>query len=61
MAAFGRLDPARVFATDERFCVDNGIMIADARFMVLEQEYRAKMEVGMCTRRFRSDEALVKW
>jgi N6-L-threonylcarbamoyladenine synthase len=50
-----------VFATDERFCIDNGIMIAHAGLIAYEQGYRTKMEESMCTQRFRTDEVLINW
>lgn len=50
-----------VFATDERFCIDNGIMIAHAGLLAYGQGYRTKMEESMCTQRFRTDEVLVNW
>lgn len=50
-----------VFATDERFCIDNGIMIAHAGLLAHETGFRTKMEDSTCTQRFRTDEVYVKW
>lgn len=50
-----------VFATDERFCIDNGIMIAHAGLLAYEMGYRTKLEESMCTQRFRTDEVLINW
>ncbi|KAH3671440.1 hypothetical protein WICMUC_004620 [Wickerhamomyces mucosus] len=51
-----------IFATDERFCIDNGIMIAHAGLL----EYRMlgegfDLKDTVCTQRFRTDEVHVKW
>jgi N6-L-threonylcarbamoyladenine synthase len=53
-----------VYATDERFCIDNGIMIAHAGLL----EYIAngggkgmKLEESTCTQRFRTDDVYVRW
>lgn len=50
-----------VFATDERFCIDNGIMIAHAGLLAYGMGYRTKLEESMCTQRFRTDEVLINW
>lgn len=50
-----------VYATDERFCIDNGIMIAHAGLLAYEMGYRTKLEDSMCTQRFRTDEPLINW
>lgn len=50
-----------VFATDERFCIDNGIMIAHAGLLAYGMGFRTKMEESMCTQRFRTDEVLINW
>lgn len=50
-----------VFATDERFCIDNGIMIAHAGLLAYETGFRTALEDSTCTQRFRTDEVLVKW
>jgi N6-L-threonylcarbamoyladenine synthase len=50
-----------VFATDERFCIDNGIMIAQAGLLAYETGFTTPLEESTCTQRFRTDEVLVKW
>jgi len=55
-----------VFATDERFCIDNGIMIAHGGLLSwrtasgeVKQEW--DVEKSQCTQRFRTDEVVVTW
>ncbi|KAI3323157.1 glycoprotease [Xylariaceae sp. AK1471] len=50
-----------VYATDERFCIDNGIMIAHAGLLAFETGFRTPLAESTCTQRFRTDEVLVKW
>jgi N6-L-threonylcarbamoyladenine synthase len=50
-----------VYATDERFCIDNGIMIAHAGLLAYREGFTTKMEESQCTQRFRTDEVFVKW
>lgn len=50
-----------VFATDERFCIDNGIMIAHAGLLAYETGSITTLDESTCTQRFRTDEVLVKW
>lgn len=50
-----------VFATDERFCIDNGIMIAHAGLLAYRTGFRTTLEESTCTQRFRTDEVLVRW
>ena len=50
-----------VFATDERFCIDNGIMIAHAGLLAYRTGATTDFEDTTCTQRFRTDEVLVKW
>lgn len=50
-----------VFATDERFCIDNGIMIAHAGLLAYEKGSITALEDSTCTQRFRTDEVFVKW
>lgn len=52
----------RAFCTDERFCIDNGAMIA---WTGLLQHYHGdkhdSVSDAFCTQRFRTDEVLVTW
>ncbi|KAI0167032.1 O-sialoglycoprotein endopeptidase [Hypoxylon sp. FL1284] len=50
-----------VYATDERFCIDNGIMIAHAGLLAFETGFTTPLEDSTCTQRFRTDEVYVKW
>ncbi|KAG8532120.1 putative tRNA threonylcarbamoyladenosine biosynthesis protein kae1 [Bacidia gigantensis] len=50
-----------VYATDERFCIDNGIMIAHAGLLAYGTGQTTKFEDTSCTQRYRTDEVLVKW
>ncbi|KAI4165790.1 MAG: hypothetical protein LQ342_000733 [Letrouitia transgressa] len=50
-----------VFATDERFCIDNGIMIAHAGLLSYKTGLSTSLEDSTCTQRFRTDEVFVKW
>ena len=50
-----------VFATDERFCIDNGVMIAHAGLLAYETGVRTSLEDSTCTQRYRTDEVYVGW
>ena len=50
-----------VYATDERFCIDNGIMIAQAGMLAYQTGFRTPLKESSCTQRFRTDEVFVKW
>ena len=50
-----------VYATDERFCIDNGIMIAHAGLLAYRTGSITSLEDSICTQRFRTDEVLVAW
>ncbi|KAI4226072.1 MAG: hypothetical protein L6R36_003426 [Xanthoria steineri] len=50
-----------VFATDERFCIDNGIMIAHAGLLAYQTGFTTVLTDSTCTQRFRTDEVLIKW
>lgn len=49
----------RVFATDERFCIDNGIMIAHAGLLAHRMGLDTPLEKTTTTQRFRTDAPLV--
>lgn len=49
------------FCTDERFCIDNGAMIAWAGSLQYHAGDHLPLEKTSCTQRFRTDEVLVKW
>lgn len=50
-----------VFATDERFCIDNGIMIAHAGLLGYRMGQTNDLWNTVCTQRFRTDEVFVEW
>jgi N6-L-threonylcarbamoyladenine synthase len=50
-----------VYATDERFCIDNGIMIAHAGLLAWKTGFRTPLEESTFTQRFRTDEVLINW
>jgi N6-L-threonylcarbamoyladenine synthase len=61
MAQMARERGGSVYATDERFCIDNGIMIAHAGLLAYETGFSTPLEESTCTQRFRTDEVFVKW
>ncbi|KAH6655055.1 glycoprotein endopeptidase KAE1 [Truncatella angustata] len=50
-----------VYSTDERFCIDNGNMIALAGLLAWETGYETKLEDSACAQRFRTDEVHIAW
>lgn len=52
---------AKVFATDERFCIDNGAMIAQAGYVMFQSGITTPFEETFCTQRFRTDDVEVTW
>lgn len=50
-----------VHATDERFCIDNGIMIAQAGMLAYKTGFTTPLKESTCTQRFRTDDVFVKW
>ncbi|KLU93064.1 glycoprotein endopeptidase kae-1 [Magnaporthiopsis poae ATCC 64411] len=61
MGAMARDRGGSVYATDERFCIDNGIMIAHAGLLAHETGFETSLDESTCTQRFRTDEVFVKW
>ena len=57
-----RLFPvSATLATDDRYCIDNGAMIAYAGVLAFGEGQVTKMEDTTCTQRFRTDDVLVTW
>lgn len=55
---------AKVYATDERFCIDNGIMIAHAgleMFRADSANASVRVSDSACCQRFRTDQVPVTW
>ncbi|GAQ41050.1 putative tRNA threonylcarbamoyladenosine biosynthesis protein kae1 [Aspergillus tubingensis] len=50
-----------IHATDERFCIDNGIMIAQAGLLAYKSGSTTPLMDSTCTQRFRTDDVFVKW
>ncbi|EGV65425.1 putative tRNA threonylcarbamoyladenosine biosynthesis protein kae1 [Yamadazyma tenuis] len=50
-----------IHATDERFCIDNGIMIAHAGLLSYRMGQTKELKDTVCTQRFRTDEVWVNW
>ena len=50
----------KLYATDDRYCIDNGAMIAYAAYW---RSWRtdATMAETICTQRYRTDDVLVTW
>ncbi|KAI3383926.1 hypothetical protein SNEBB_006835 [Seison nebaliae] len=51
----------RLFATDERFCIDNGAMIAQAGLLMYENGVKHLISDTCICQRFRTDEVEVTW
>lgn len=52
---------AKLFATDERFCIDNGAMIAQAGAEMFKSGTRMKWKECFITQRYRTDEVEITW
>lgn len=50
-----------VYATDERFCIDNGIMIAHSGLLAYRTGFTTPLEDSVCTQRYRTDDVLISW
>ncbi|KAI8892269.1 Gcp-like domain-containing protein [Globomyces pollinis-pini] len=50
-----------LFATDDSFCIDNGLMIAQAGLLMFKSGIITKMSDTWCTQRYRTDDVLVLW
>lgn len=61
MAEMCKERDAKLFATDERFCIDNGVMIAHAGWEMFRSGTRMAWEDSYVTQRFRTDEVETTW
>lgn len=52
---------AKVYATDDRYCVDNGAMIAYAGLLMFQSNQLTPLDQTFCTQRYRTDEVDVTW
>ena len=50
-----------LYAIDERYCIDNGAMIAWPGLLAFMQGQTTPLEEATCTQRFRTDDVLVTW
>ncbi|EFN52171.1 hypothetical protein CHLNCDRAFT_27124 [Chlorella variabilis] len=51
----------RLYATDDRYCIDNGAMIAWPGLLALGQGQTVELAETTCTQRYRTDEVHVIW
>lgn len=61
MAKMAEERGGKVFATDERFCIDNGAMIAQAGWEMFRSGQVTSLEDTWITQRYRTDEVDVTW
>lgn len=52
---------AKLYATDDRYCIDNGAMIAQAGLEMFRSGQRTEWEDTFVTQRFRTDEVDITW
>ena len=52
---------ATLCATDDRYCVDNGAMIAQAGYEMFRVGMTTPLAEAKVTQRFRTDEVEAKW
>jgi N6-L-threonylcarbamoyladenine synthase len=51
----------RLYATDERYCIDNGAMIAYTGLLAFSHGLSTPLEESTCTQRFRTDDVQAIW
>ncbi|KAJ7837487.1 glycoprotease family-domain-containing protein [Mycena olivaceomarginata] len=61
MAIMAKEREGKVFAMDESFCIDNGIMIAQAGLLSFRMGFETPLSKSTTTQRFRTDEVHVSW
>ncbi len=52
---------ATLYATDMRFCIDNGAMIAQAGWEMFRAGITTPIEDTWVTQRYRTDDVIVTW
>uniref|UniRef100_A0A914VV91 N(6)-L-threonylcarbamoyladenine synthase n=1 Tax=Plectus sambesii TaxID=2011161 RepID=A0A914VV91_9BILA len=52
---------ATLYATDERFCIDNGAMIAQAGVEMFNSGQTTAFDDTWCTQRYRTDQVHISW
>lgn len=50
-----------LYATDDRYCIDNGAMIAWPGLLAFKQGDVTPLHEADCTQRFRTDDVYVTW
>ncbi|KAI8475424.1 MAG: putative O-sialoglycoprotein endopeptidase [Monoraphidium minutum] len=50
-----------LYATDDRYCIDNGAMIAWPGLLAYKTGLTTPLQESTCTQRFRTDDVLVAW
>ena len=61
MAVMCKERGGQLFATDERYCIDNGAMIAYTGLLAFSEGLSTPIEQSTCTQRFRTDDVLAVW
>jgi len=61
MAAMVAERGGKLYSTDDRYCIDNGAMIAWPGLLALGCGQTTPLEEATCTQRFRTDEVFVEW
>ena len=51
----------QLYSIDDRYCIDNGAMIAWPGLLAFKQGQVTAFEETICTQRFRTDDVLVTW
>ena len=51
----------KLYATDDRYCIDNGAMIAWPGLLAFKQGQAMELAETTCTQRYRTDEVFVAW
>ena len=61
MATMASQRGGKLYATDERYCIDNGAMIAYTGALAFARGERTPLGETRCTQRFRTDEVHALW
>jgi N6-L-threonylcarbamoyladenine synthase len=51
----------RLYSTDDRYCIDNGAMIAWPGLLALRAGLSTPLEESTCTQRYRTDDVHIAW
>ena len=51
----------KLFATDDRYCIDNGAMIAWTGLLMFKSGITTSIKDSWCTQRYRTDEVEAIW